>query len=90
MGHMKITPSLPHSHTYFCVVRFIVNLGTIWWGTRGMCPPTFFFLGFVFGEVSKPNVAFVLSCFVLRIFHVRSWAQFGGGRVPPLFEVGGT
>jgi len=30
-----------------------------------------------------------LSCFVLRIFHVRSWAQFGGGRVPPLFEVGG-
>ena len=25
-AHMNITPSLPHSHTYFCLARFIVNI----------------------------------------------------------------
>jgi len=44
---------------------FLAIRGAIWWGTRGTClplfqtgehnmpcPPTFFSLGFVFGEVS--------------------------------------
>jgi len=25
-AHMKVTPSLPHLHTYFCSTRFIVNI----------------------------------------------------------------
>jgi len=51
-------------------------MGAIWWGTQGTCPPTFldgvghnmpctphiFLLGFVFGEVAKLNVTFVMFC----------------------------
>jgi len=51
-------------------------MGAIWWGTRGTCPPTFsdggdiichvphtfFSLDFVFGEVSKIKVMFVMFC----------------------------
>ena len=51
-------------------------IGAIWWGKVGtcpphffrrgghnmLCPPTFFSLGFVFGEVSKIKVMFVTFC----------------------------
>jgi len=59
-------------------------MGAIWWGTRGRVPqlfqvgrikyamsPTFFSLGFVFGEVSKIKVMFVtfyvesFSCYMV-------------------------
>jgi len=54
-------------------------MGEIWWGTWGTChtfsdrvhnmpcPPTFFSLGFVFGEVSKIKVMF-------DMFHVKSFS----------------
>ena len=31
------------------------------------CPPTFFSIGFLFGEVSKINVMFVTSCVKLNV-----------------------
>jgi len=64
-----------------------VVMGAIWWGTRGTCPPTFpdgaghnmpcpptfFSLGFVFGEVSKIKVVFVtfyLKGFSCKVVHL--------------------
>jgi len=40
----------------------LANMGAMWWGRGGHVPPTFFFLGFVFGEVSKIKVMFVTFC----------------------------
>jgi len=54
----------------------IASMGAIWWRTRGTCPPhffirgehnvkchpTFFSLGFAFGEVSKIKVMYVTFC----------------------------
>jgi len=58
------------------IVWILVHTGAIWWGTRGTCPPhiicyvppTFFTLGFVFGEVAKIKMTFVM-------FHVRCIAK---------------
>jgi len=36
------------------------------------CPPYFFLLGFVFGEVTKPNMTFITFCvksFMLDLTH---------------------
>jgi len=61
---------------FACFVSIDQNMGAIWWGTQGdvsphffrwgeiIChvPPTFFSLGFVYGEVSKIKLMLVTFC----------------------------
>ena len=63
----SVVCNLDQSHDWLHGRNLVGNMGDVFphffrWGYNIPCPPTFFSLGFVFGEVSKIKVMFVTFC----------------------------